>query len=249
MPDSPRPTLLVFTLGPGREHARRRWLRDGFARLERELHERCLEQVLSAGREAGCTLRVCSPGGERLAPDAELDCQSEAGFGRRLLGAMRRASAVASGPLIVVGTDSPGLDSGLLEQALEMLESDPSAVVLGPATDGGIYLLAAARPVAAELVHVVWCNAGTLDSLVEALRAAGRPVRLLPRLNDLDRRRDLERWVAGRFSTPMAVGWSDLVAALRVALVRLAYLVGVPPPSPALAPAWQRSPLGRAPPR
>ena len=248
MPDPRRPTLLVFTLGPGREHARRRWLRDGFAQLELELHERCLEEVLHAGREAGCTLRVCSPAGECLAPDAELDRQSEAGFGRRLLGAMRRASTVAAGPLVVVGTDTPGLDAGLIEQALEALENDRSAVVLGPASDGGIYLLAAARPVAAELEQVAWCNAGTLASLVEALRAAGRPVRLLPQLSDLDRRRDLERWVAGRFLKPIAADWRDLVAALRAALVRLAYLL-VPPPPPVPAPVWQRSPLGRAPPR
>jgi glycosyltransferase A (GT-A) superfamily protein (DUF2064 family) len=248
MLDSQRPTLLVFTLGPGREHARRRWLGEGFAQLEHELHERCLQEVLAAGREAGCTLRVCSPAARRLAPDAELDCQSEAGFGGRLLGAVRRASAGAPGPLIVVGTDTPGLDSGLLEQALETLECDPSAVVLGPAKDGGIYLLAAAQPIADELEHVAWCNARTLDSLVAALSAAGRPVRLLPQLSDLDCRRDLEQWVAGRFSAPIAAGWHDLVAALRAALVRLAYLV-VPPPPPVLAPVWQRSPLGRAPPR
>jgi hypothetical protein len=212
---------LVFTLGPGREHARRRWLRRGFEALGRELHERCLDEVLAAGRAAGCALRVSTPEGERLAPDAQVDDQPEAGFSNRLLGAVRRAGG-AGGPLIVVGTDTPGLDAGVLAEALEGLRRDPDAVVLGPAADGGVYLVASNRPVTQELARTEWRSRRTLASLVAALRRAGRRVRLLPVRADLDSRGDLERWVFGR-AAGWTVAWSGFVAALRAALVRLAF--------------------------
>ena len=166
MTRKPRPTLLVFTLGPGREHARRRWLRGGVEALGRALYERCLEEVLAAGREAGFALRVCTPAGESLAPDAQVDRQPEVGFAGRLLGAVRRARRGAEGPLVVVGTDTPGVDADVLGEVVENLRRDPESVVLGPAADGGIYLLAANRPLTGELAQTEWRSRRTLTSLV-----------------------------------------------------------------------------------
>ena len=246
----PQPTLLVFTLGPGREHARRRWLPRGFDAPGRELHERCLHEILAAGRNAGCALRVSTPTGERLALDAQVDRQPETGFSSRLQGAVQRASAGAGGPLIVVGTDTPGLDADLLGGVLETLRGDPEAVVLGPAADGGIYLLAASRPVTRELAQTEWRSRRTLASLVAALRRAGRSVRLLQVRRDLDSRRDLERWVFSAVAervSGLSAAWSDLVAALRAALVRAAFAVAPPVLAPVPVPRASRS--SRAPPR
>jgi uncharacterized protein len=241
------PTLLVFTLGPGREQARKRCLGSRLARLERRLHEHCLEQVLAAGRAVGCRLRVCAPAGVRLEPGAAGDWQCETGFRHRLLGAVRRAWEQAPGPLIVVGSDAPDLDEALLRQTLAALERDPQEVVIGPATDGGIYLLASGAPLMAELETVPWRSRRTLATLVAALRRAGRPVRLLPALSDLDGRADLERWIAaGREAT--AATASALKAALAAALRHLAWSA-VRLSSPAPVPAWCRIPAGRAPPR
>jgi len=246
MADTNRPTLLVFTLGAGREQARRRLLLGDAAGAERQLHERCLESVLEAGRAAGCRLRVCSPGGKPLAADAQADRQAEEGFGRRLLGAVRRAGAESSGPLIVVGTDAPDLDAELLHQTREALDRDPDAVILGPARDGGVYLLAASRSVVAELATVRWRSRHTCESLVAAMQAAGRPVLLLAPLSDLDSRRDLERWLAAAEAT--RDGWSVVVAALVAALRALA-AVSSSVFGRAPEPVWCRVPAGRAPPR
>ncbi len=243
-----QPTLLIFTLGPGREQARRRWLRGGFEDLGRQVHQCCLDEVLEAGRAADCALRLCTPAGELLARDAVVDPQAEGGFGPRFLTAMERADRESEGPLIVVGTDTPGVDSKLLRRVLDELEADPDGVVLGPAADGGIYLLAAARPVTGDLAGVLWQSSHTLASLLAVLRAAGRPVRLLPRRHDLDSRRDLEIWVARGFAATLGSRWRAILAALRTALVRQAFAFsGVP--APALVPAWRHVSAGRAPPR
>jgi hypothetical protein len=238
--------LLVFTLGPGREQARRRWLRGADERLERELHERCLAEILAAGRGAGCALRVCTPAGRPLADDTVADRQGESTFGRRLVGAVERAAADSSGPLIVVGTDAPGIGPGLLRRTLETLRRDPDAIVIGPARDGGVYLLAAARSMTRELAAVRWRRADTLRSLLAACQRTGRPVRLLPPRRDLDRRADLESWLAGA-AHELASTWRALRGALRAALRRCAFA----PPRLATAPfaAPGAAPPGRAPPR
>ncbi|NNL67377.1 MAG: hypothetical protein HKP30_14105, partial [Myxococcales bacterium] len=136
--------------------------------------------------------------------------------------------------------------AGLLAEVLERLRHDPDAVVLGPAADGGIYLLASSRPVTQELARTEWRSRRTLASLVAALRRAGRRVRLLPVRADLDSRGDLERWVFGR-AAGWAAAWFGLVAALRAALVRLAFAAPAPELAPLVVRLDPRS--SRAPPR
>lgn len=241
-------TLLVFTLGPDRERGRRHWLPACYAGLETGVHQRCLDEVLTAGRAAGCALRVSTPDremGELVADGVTVDRQSGGRFGSRLVAAVARATAEKSGPLIVVGTDTPGIDGDLIGNALATICEQPDTVVLGPAADGGIYLLAAAGDVTDALAEVRWQSSRTLDSLIAALRRSGRRVRLLALRRDLDSRRDLELWIA---RATIGGAWRSLVGALRRALAALA---AVPIAGDVLVPAlaWRRAPVGRAPPR
>ncbi len=120
------------------------------------------------------------------------------------------------GPLLVVGTDVPGLGSRHLGQALALLKGDPDRVVLGPSPDGGLYLLAAGRPIPGLARAARWCRRDTLRSLLGALRALGRSVTLLDPLEDLDRPADLERWLARADER-----WRALAGLLREALSAL----------------------------
>jgi hypothetical protein len=234
------PTLLVFTLGPGAESARRGLLPGKLRGVEAEVWRGCLSAALEAGRAAGCELEVCSPTLLDLPVDARHAPQVGDGFGARLEKAMTRSF---SGPVLVVGTDVPGLASRHLARALSLLAEDPDRVVLGPSPDGGLYLLAVSRPIAGLAGATRWCRRDTLRGLVRALRSAGRPVVLLEPLADLDRRADLETWVARRDAR-----WQGLIHLLRRLLSALCRPV-VPllagGPQPALVPVR----AGRAPPR
>jgi len=199
---APRPTLLVFTLGAAGERARRPLLPGAHGRAELELRHGLLESALAAGREAGCRLRVAMPGDAAsaagLAADVGHAPQEGNGFGERLERACRaaREEGSAAAPLLVVGADVPGLAARHLDAALDALATDPEAVVLGPSPDGGFYLLATARPLPGLAGLTRWCRSDTLARLRRSLRRAGRRVVLLEPLVDLDRRRDLERWMA-----------------------------------------------------
>ena len=214
-------TLLVFTRGPRGERLRRRLLPARAGGLERQLYRRCLEEAVEAGRAAGCRVAVASPVPLELDGPVVALPQRGDGFGERL----RRAVAAAglhAGPLVVVGTDAPGLTADAITDALDGLRDDPNRVVVGPSPDGGFYLLAAARPLDEVLAQVAWCRRKTLRTLLSALARAGRPVTLIAPLADLDRRADLERLIARGGADKRAPElWQALLRRLRHLLAEL----------------------------
>jgi hypothetical protein len=207
------PTLLVFTLGAARESARRSLLPGALKGLELGVRRGCLEAAVTAGRESGCRIEVCSPSPLALPEDAFNVPQTGSDFGSRLEQAMLGAFERGDGPLLIVGTDVPGLASRHLDRALALLGENPDRVVLGPSPDGGFYLLASSRPIPCLATAARWCRRDTLRSLLASLRALGRPVILLDPLEDLDRPADLERWLARADER-----WRGLVGLLQEAL-------------------------------
>ncbi len=220
---SERPTLLVFTLGAHRESRRRQLLPQAQKAIEDSLHQTCLDSALTAGRTAGLRLEVCSPLELTLPADVARRKQDGPDFGSRLETALRQTFAEQGGPVVLVGSDVPDLDADHLRRTLEALEEDPECVVVGPSPDGGFYLLATAQPLGAALSAVQWRCRRTLDSLKQALRRQGRRIVLLPTLTDLDRRADLEHWLAssGRLDLWRADLWRGLISRLAEILAGL----------------------------
>lgn len=208
-------TVLVFTLGPAADRSRRRLLAEGCREAEVDLYRTCLDEAIRAGQAVGARILVCSPQPLPLPVGAEHLPQGQGSFGERLAAALTAASDRGDGPLVVVGSDAPGLTAGHLARALTLAAEDPERVVLGPCRDGGFYLLAARRPIAGLAAAARWCRRDTLASLTASLTRSGRPVALLDPLIDLDRRRDLERWLAG---VSVRGAWLHVVGRLRSVL-------------------------------
>jgi hypothetical protein len=167
-------------------------------------------------------VRVSSPDPLPLPAGVERLAQAGGSFGSRLAAALEATFAAGHGPVVVVGTDVPGLTERHVRQAVSILEADPRRVVLGPSPDGGLYLLAAARPIAGLLAEVPWCRRETRGELSAALAAAGFEVELLEPLADLDRSRDLEAWLSRRHRDAAApwLALERLLARLLAALRR-----------------------------
>ncbi len=91
---------------------------------------------------------------------------------------------------VLVGSDLPTLDAGRVEDALERLgEVD---VVLGPAHDGGYYLIGVAAPHDALFEGIEWSTPGVLDETRRRCEALGLSYELLPPARDIDEAADLE---------------------------------------------------------
>ena len=113
------PTLLVFTLGPECEQVRRPLLPHALRSAELLLHRNGLDATLGAGRRGGFRLVVASPEPLDLPGDVEQIRQRGQSFAERLRSTIRKLQeGYPDGPLVVVGTDSPDLDTSHLQQAM-----------------------------------------------------------------------------------------------------------------------------------
>jgi glycosyltransferase A (GT-A) superfamily protein (DUF2064 family) len=108
---------------------------------------------------------------------------------------VRQAQVFARGrgPVCVIGTDAPDVSRADIAQAFRALKR--ADAVIGPAEDGGYWLLALRAPVHPALFDAIrWSHAQTRADLEARLRAFGLGrVRYLRRLRDIDVAEDLKR--------------------------------------------------------
>jgi rSAM/selenodomain-associated transferase 1 len=133
-------------------------------------------------------LRRLWPGGAALAPQGDGD------LGRRMQRIFERAP---HGPVVIVGTDVPGITPGLIAAAFRLLGRHDA--VFGPAADGGYWLVGMRRrPRVLQPFHGVrWSTAHALDDTLANL--SGRSVARVATLSDVDTAADLAR-CAGVFA-------------------------------------------------
>lgn len=119
-------------------------------------------------------------------PDVTVFAQSGWHLGARMATAVTTVHASTAGPVLVIGTDAPTLDADLLRKAQAVVAD--GAVVIGPAYDGGYYLIGLPEPIpeAFAIPPALWSGPDVLRATLEALTPAGRTVRLLEPLRDLD---------------------------------------------------------------
>lgn len=113
-------------------------------------------------------------------------------LGERMAQAFGEAFAAGAGRVVIIGTDCPGLSAELLRQAFDQLLSHE--LVVGPADDGGYYLLGMNKLHAELFTNKAWSTATVLpDTLADAARL-GLRVAHLPTLHDVDSAQDLATW-------------------------------------------------------
>lgn len=120
---------------------------------------------------------------------ARLYTQQGADLGARMAHALH--SALSTRPwALVVGSDCPGLLSADLALAVQALDAGSDAV-LGPAADGGYYLLGLRCPAPALFTHMPWGTDRVLSLTRARLRQLGWRWQELPQRHDLDEPEDL----------------------------------------------------------
>ncbi len=104
------------------------------------------------------------------------------------------------GTAVIVGTDCPYITPELLDQALRSLEEFD--VVLGPASDGGYYLLGMKRHHPSIFVDVDWSTEMVLQQTLVRVKRLNLSYHLLPELSDVDYHQDWQRYCAQHKSSP-----------------------------------------------
>ena len=118
------------------------------------------------------------------------------GFGRSLLHATRALFARGHGAVCVLNSDSPTLPTACLVQAAQHLAGGADQVVLGPAEDGGYYLLGTTALHAQLYAGVDWSTGRVAAQTRAAAAGIGLPAHELPPWYDVDDRAALHRLLA-----------------------------------------------------
>lgn len=118
--------------------------------------------------------------------------QTGADLGARMAAALGRCLAFGR-RAVLIGTDFPDLPHEILIDAFEKLEheNDP-ALTLGPAADGGYYLIGMNRFVPEIFTGIPWSTSEVLSYTLERADALGIGTSLLPEWRDVDEADDLE---------------------------------------------------------
>ena len=170
-------TRLIPALGP-----------EGAAALHLQLTERTLSLLLSSGYPVELHYTGAGEAAFRdwLGEGFALVEQAVGGLTERLMAALDPA------PVIFFGADTPDLAADHVAAAVAALETHE--VVLGPAGDGGYYLIGMNRALPELLTDMPWSTERVMPETLARLAKLEIAPALLDMLHDCDRPEDLARW-------------------------------------------------------
>lgn len=198
-PRTPRRAILVFARAPQPGRVKTRLAAAVGDRAALRIYTRLAKHTLAEVRafaaedvairvhyapaDAGEAVRVWLGDGPVYLPQADGD------LGMRMKDAFARAFAEGAEQVVIVGSDLPAVSASLLRRAFELLDAHPA--VIGPARDGGYYLLGLRRMVDGIFDGIEWSTPHVLRTTLERFSAAGVEPAALEELADVDTVDDL----------------------------------------------------------
>lgn len=165
---------------------------EGAAKVHAKLAKRTYDILAQVAREQKVKLQVHYSGASPetfenwLGGDADYCEQVKGDLGDRLL------AAANGNPVVIFGADTPDLSAALVEQSSAALKDHD--VVIGPAEDGGYYLIGMTAQYSFLFEDMPWSTDKLLPETLRRLSVAKKKVKMLEMLSDCDRPEDLKRW-------------------------------------------------------
>ncbi|MDJ0644227.1 MAG: TIGR04282 family arsenosugar biosynthesis glycosyltransferase [Erythrobacter sp.] len=188
----PSPHLVLFARFPVAGQCKTRLIPAVGAEGAAAIHKHLTERTVRVLRGTGATVTIATTGAPNaafenwLGPGLEFSQQVEGDLTDRLLAFVDHA------PVVFLGADTPDLDIEIVQAAIDGLATHP--VVIGPAEDGGYYLIAMRDPLPELFIEMPWSTAEVLPETLRRLRKLEIEPLLLEALPDCDRPEDLARW-------------------------------------------------------
>jgi hypothetical protein len=170
------------------------------AQIQRQMTEQTLRQVQAWQAIAPLAVQIQFTGATLAQMQAWLGrhwlyrAQVGADLGTRLQNAIAPHFAQGRDRVLVIGIDCPELSVAILQQAQDALTA--ADVVLGPAADGGYYLIGLRVWEPNLFTGISWGSAQVFAQTQARVRAARLTLATLPTLRDVDEPEDLPVWLA-----------------------------------------------------
>lgn len=168
----------------------------GAAELHRQMAEMAVGVAAELNNSIGITIEIQFAGGDDfkmrqwLGNDIAYAAQIGLDLGERMNNAFQAGFDQGYDRIVIVGSDCPGLTSGILKKAFQALDHHP--VVLGPAADGGYYLIGMKQHPLNVFQGIPWGTTQVLEATLKALSGLQASCTLLERLSDVDTPEDLQ---------------------------------------------------------
>ena len=203
------PTLILFTRVPKAGQAKTRLIpalgEQGAAEFQWRLLARLLEELRHGAEQGLWRLRVyyCGTEGlERLRSMAGegvvfVEQADDPDLGVRMRAALERELGAGAPAVGLMGSDLPEATTGVVAEALGLLEDPVVDVSLCPVEDGGYWFVGLKLPFPQLFEGTVYGGASVFEDALAACAAHGRAVAAGPRLHDVDTPEDLA-WFESR---------------------------------------------------
>jgi hypothetical protein len=194
--------LIIFTRYPEPGKTKTRLIpllgAEGAATLQRQMTEHKLAEVNQLQAFYPLSVQVHFVGGNEQLMQEWLGLnwvyrrQSEGDIGDRMASAFQASFAAGMTAVVLIGSDCPELNAPLMVEAFQLLRQHD--LVLGPALDGGYYLIGLRRLIPELFTGIPWSTAEVLQQTITIAKRLGLAVAKLPLLSDVDRPEDLSVW-------------------------------------------------------
>jgi uncharacterized protein len=197
-----RECLIIFTRYPEPGKTKTRLIpvlgAEGAATLQRKMTEQKLAEVKQLQAAYPLSVEVHFAGGteqlmqEWLGSSLVYRHQSEGDLGYRMASAFQASFDAGMNAVVLIGTDCPDLNAPLIAEAFQALRQHD--LVLGPAIDGGYYLIGLRRLIPELFTGICWSTVEVLQQTLSIAQRLELNVATLPLLSDIDRPEDLSVW-------------------------------------------------------
>jgi rSAM/selenodomain-associated transferase 1 len=196
----PNDKLIIFAKAPIPGHVKKRLIpllgENGAAKLHQEMLEQKLRLANTtniARVELYCWPDAALPYFQNIQTRYSLQLQTQQGddIGERMAHALELSITELSNA-VLIGTDSPPLDSNYLIQAFQALRDGTDAVI-GPAEDGGYVLIGLGCSNNNIFREIEWGGNKVYNQTISKFKQTGLNYIELDTLWDVDRPEDLER--------------------------------------------------------
>ncbi|UOD35699.1 TIGR04283 family arsenosugar biosynthesis glycosyltransferase [Deferribacteraceae bacterium V6Fe1] len=188
--------IIIFTRYPVAGRAKTRLIPQIGAINAAKLQKMMTEFVVSQVRKTNIPFKIKYFGGTEaemknwLGDDIKYSAQGDGDLGEKMKSAFEEGFNEGFDKIVVIGSDCPDLRVDLIIEAFKLLEKHNC--VIGPAKDGGYYLIGLNKPNPKLFENIDWGSEKVLNQTVSKIKN----YKLLKKLNDVDEFEDIPKKIS-----------------------------------------------------
>ncbi|PXF41596.1 hypothetical protein BWQ96_08683 [Gracilariopsis chorda] len=198
--------LLLFTKYPAPGFAKTRLIPvkgpDGAALISNQLTQKTLQTVARFQQHDPNAQTIIHYATHEVLPISKIEewiqprerqslcLQRNGDLGARLIAAFENSFKRGAMKVVVIGSDAPDLTESILLNSFALL--DEADVVVGPAVDGGYYLLGLRQMNRKLFTSIPWSTSTVFRDTMAAAESSDLSTKMLPKLRDIDTPEDLQ---------------------------------------------------------